>query len=78
MQNKYAVSPELTAISGETELSRGEALKKIWDYIKLNNLQNPDNKRQIVPDEKLGKLFGSMESVDMMKIAGLLTPHILK
>lgn len=72
----YKLSPELVQITGVPELSRGDVTKKVWDYIKSHNLQDPSNKRLIRPDATLAKVFGSSEPVDMFKIAGLLNPHI--
>ena len=72
----YALSKELAAIVGATELSRTETTKKVWDYIKKHNLQDPNNKRLIVPDEKLSKVFGNEDPIDMMKLAGVLSKHI--
>ena len=72
------LSNELAAIVGTDEATRGDALKKIWEYIKSNGLQDPSNKRLIVPDEKLSKVFGSTEAIDMFKIAGILSQHIGK
>lgn len=71
-----ALSPELSFIVGSTELPRTEVTKKVWDYIKLHNLQDPKNKRLIVPDSELAKVFGSQEAVDMFKLAGILNKHI--
>ena len=51
-------SPELGAIVGQAKLPRSEVVKKVWDYIKANDLQNPRNKREILADEKLAKVFG--------------------
>jgi len=70
------LSPELAAVVGAKELTRPEVIKKIWDYIKSNDLQDPKNKRLIVPDKKLEKIFGSSKPIDMMKLAGILSKHI--
>jgi len=51
-------------------------IKKVWEYIKANDLQDPKNKRLIVPDKKLAKIFGDSKPIDMMKLAGLLGKHI--
>ncbi len=72
------LSPELQAIVGAKELSRTEVTKKVWEYIKSKNLQDPNNKRLIVPDDKLAKVFGHSDPIDMMKLAGILSKHILK
>ena len=52
--------------------------KKIWDYIKKNNLQDPTNKRNINPDDKLAKVFGSKNAVDMFQMTKLVSKHIVK
>ncbi|MBF8262521.1 MAG: topA [Parachlamydiales bacterium] len=70
------LSAELSAVLGEKELTRPEVVKKIWEYIKANKLQDPKNKRLIVPDAKLAKVFGGKAAVDMMKMAGLLNKHL--
>jgi DNA topoisomerase-1 len=72
------LSKELEGVVGAKELARTEVVKKLWEYIKAHGLQDPKNKRRIVPDEKLAKLFGSKEPVDMMKLAGLLNKHMKK
>lgn len=73
---KVKVSAELAEVVGTGELTRGEVTKEIWVYIKANNLQDPNDKRMIVPDEKLTKIFGSSEPVSMFKMTGLITKHI--
>lgn len=70
------LSKELEAVVGEKSLSRPEVVKKVWDYIKAHKLQDPKNKRNIVPDDKLAKVFGSKKPIDMMKLSGLLSPHL--
>lgn len=72
------LSPDLADLVGASELSRGEVTKKVWNHIKANNLQDPANKRLIVPDEKLAKIFGSTEPVDMFKMTSLINKHIKK
>lgn len=72
----YPLSKELAEIVEATELSRPETTKKVWDYIKKHNLQDPNNKRLIVPDKKLSKVFGHQDPIDMMKLAGILSKHI--
>ena len=77
-QNEYELSKELSAVVNEKKLSRPETTKKIWEYIKENNLQDPKNKRLIVPDEKLAKVFGSKKPLDMMQLAKVLGKHFKK
>lgn len=72
------LSPELAIIVGATELSRGDVTKKLWEYIRTHQLQDPSNKRLIIPDAALTKIFDTKEPVDMFKMAGLLNKHIKK
>ncbi|KAJ7967542.1 upstream activation factor subunit spp27-like [Quillaja saponaria] len=72
------VSPEMQALVGVPEIPRTEALKRIWAYIKEHNLQDPGNKKIIICDEKLKKIFGGKDRVGFLEIAGLITPHFLK
>ena len=75
-QAGYSLSEELQAIVGEDSLSRPEVTKKVWEYIKKHDCQDSKNKRMIVPDAKLAKLFGSKKPIDMMKLAGILSKHL--
>jgi DNA topoisomerase-1 len=70
------LSPDLAAIVGSFELPRTEVVKKVWDYIKAHGLQDPANKRLIRPDEKLAKVFGSKEPLDMFKMTAVISKHI--
>ncbi len=76
VQKAYALSKELQAVVGEKELSRPEVVKKAWEYIKKHDLQDKKNKRLIVPDAKLAKVFGSPKPLDMMKLSGILGNHL--
>lgn len=78
VQSLNKLSPELKNIVGAAEMSRPEATKKLWDYIKEHNLQDPANKRLIRPDSNLAKVFGSSEPLDMFKLAGVLNKHFFK
>ncbi|KAM1106432.1 hypothetical protein ACFX13_003354 [Malus domestica] len=71
------VSPEMQALVGAPEISRTQALKQIWAHIKQNNLQDPQNKRIIVCDEKLKQIFAGKDRVGFLEVAGLITPHFL-
>ncbi|KAK4747825.1 hypothetical protein SAY87_014411 [Trapa incisa] len=71
------VSPEMQALVGVPEIPRTQALKHIWAYIKENNLQDPENKKVIICDEKLKKIFDGRDRVGFLEIAGLISPHFL-
>jgi upstream activation factor subunit UAF30 len=51
-------SKELAQVVGDKPLPRTEAVSKIWTHIKKNNLQNPQNRREILADDKLEPVFG--------------------
>lgn len=56
-------------------MARGEVVSKVWEYIKSNKLQNPDDGREILADEKLQKVFGKMK-VNMLEMNKLLAQHL--
>jgi chromatin remodeling complex protein RSC6 len=68
-------SATLAEIVGNKPLPRTQVVSKIWDYIKKHNLQNPKNKRNIIADDKLQKLFGKKE-VTMFELAGIVGKHL--
>ena len=68
-------SPELGAIVGNDKLPRSQVISKVWDYIKANNLQNPANKREILADAKLEKVFGR-KSCTMSEMNKYIAQHV--
>jgi upstream activation factor subunit UAF30 len=58
LQKPLQPSQDLAAIVGPEMLARGEVVSKVWAYIKANNLQNPGDRREIVADDNLRKVFG--------------------
>ena len=70
-----APSAALAAVIGNEAVARTEVMKKLWDYIKSNNLQDPKDKRTIHADTKLQAVFGKA-TVGMFEIAGLIGPHL--
>lgn len=56
-------------------MSRPEVVKKLWDYIKANGLQDPADKRRVNADAKLRPVFGK-DAVTMFEIAGLVGHHL--
>jgi chromatin remodeling complex protein RSC6 len=70
------ISEELAAVVGKGPMPRTEVTKKIWAYIKKNNRQDPKNKRNINPDEKLEKVFGTKKAVNMFEMTKLLNKHM--
>ena len=70
------VSPALAAVVGNGPMPRSEVVKKLWVYIKANNLQDSKDKRLINSDEKLLKVFGGEKVVHMMKMAGHISKNV--
>ena len=70
-----APSSTLSTVIGSSSVPRTEAVKKIWDYIKKNNLQDKANRRNINADEKLRPLFGK-DQVSMFDLAKILSKHL--
>jgi chromatin remodeling complex protein RSC6 len=68
-------SPELAVIVGSQPLPRTEVTKRMWDYIKARNLQNPANKRNILCDDALKAVMGKDE-VTMFEMTGLVGRHL--
>jgi upstream activation factor subunit UAF30 len=70
------LSAELEAVVGKGPLPRGQVVKKLWEYIKKNDLQNPENKRNIFADDLLLPLFGGKKEVTMFEMTKLVSPHM--
>ena len=68
-------SPELAAVVGADPLPRSEVVSKVWDHIRKTNLQNPANKREILADDKLKKVFGK-DSCTMFEMNKHLSAHL--
>ena len=66
----------LTAIVGDKPLPRTEVVKKLWAYIKKNDLQDPKNKRNINADAKLKKVFDGKGVVNMFEMTKLVSKHL--
>ena len=68
-------SKELAAVVGSDPLPRAEVVSKVWDYIKTHKLQDPQNKREIMADEKLQAVFGK-NRVTMFEMSKHLAQHL--
>lgn len=70
------ISADLAAVVGEGPMPRSEVVKKLWEYIKKNNLQDPANKRNINADANLKKVFGGKDTVNMFEMTKLVSAHL--
>lgn len=68
-------SPELAAVIGNEPVARTEVIKKLWDYIKAQGLQDATDKRAINADDKLRAVFGKPQ-VTMFELAGIVGKHL--
>jgi upstream activation factor subunit UAF30 len=68
----------LAAVIGKDPLPRTEVTKRIWDYIRQNNLQDPNDKRTIRADAKLKAVFDGKDSVSMFELTKLVNSHLKK
>ena len=69
-------SPALAAVVGSKGIPRTQIIKKIWDYIKKNNLQDKKNRRMINADEKLGVIFAGKKQISMFELAKVVNKHV--
>jgi len=76
LSKPLTLSPELEAVVGAGPMPRTEVVKQLWVYIKKNDLQNPANKRNILADEKLKKIFGGKSEVTMFEMTKLVSAHL--
>lgn len=69
-------SPALAEVVGSKPLPRTEIVKKIWEYIKKNNLQDKKNRRMINADGKLKEVFGGKSQISMFELAKIVNNHV--
>jgi chromatin remodeling complex protein RSC6 len=63
-------------VVGSRPLPRTELTKKLWQYIKKNNLQDPKNRRMINADDRLKPIFGGKGQVNMFDMTKLVNKHV--
>jgi len=67
---------KLAAIIGNEPLPRTEVTRKLWDYIRSHNLQDPSNKTFISADENLKQVFEGRDRVSMFEMTKLVFKHV--
>jgi chromatin remodeling complex protein RSC6 len=75
LQKPLRPSAELAAVVGSDPLPRSEVVSRVWDYIKKQKLQNPENRREILADDKLRPVFGK-DKVTMFEMSKYLAQHL--
>ena len=66
----------LGEVIGSKPLPRGQVMKKLWDYIKKNGLQDSKNRRNINADSKLKAVFNGKSQVNMFEMTKLVSQHL--
>jgi upstream activation factor subunit UAF30 len=69
-------SAALAKIVGDKPLPRTEVVKKLWAYVKKNNLQDKKEKRNINADETLREVFGGKKTVSMFEMTKLVNDNL--
>jgi upstream activation factor subunit UAF30 len=76
LNKKLKPSTQFAVILGSQEpLSRPEGVKRLWDYVKKHDLQNPENKREILADENLRPLFGK-DKITMFEVGKIVNSNL--
>lgn len=71
-------SPDLAHVIGSKPLSRGDAMRKLWDCIKKHDLQDPKNRRMVRADANLLPIFEGKEALSMFEMTAYVSRHLLK
>jgi chromatin remodeling complex protein RSC6 len=66
----------LGAVVGNEPLSRPEITRRLWEYIREHDLQDPKDRRKILCDENLRPLFDGKRKISMLEMAGFVSEHI--
>jgi upstream activation factor subunit UAF30 len=75
LQKPLQPSEALAAVVGAEPLPRAEVVSRVWTYIKTQGLQNPENRREILADDKLKPVFGK-DRVTMFEMNKYLAQHL--
>ncbi|KAG8792664.1 hypothetical protein FRC12_005306 [Ceratobasidium sp. 428] len=76
-QKEYALSSAMAEFTGAQALSRPQIVKKLWDHIKANNLQNPADKREILCDDAMQQVFG-VNRINMFQMNKMVSNHVFE
>jgi upstream activation factor subunit UAF30 len=69
-------SEDLAQVIGNKPIPRTEVVKKLWAYIRKNNLQDAKERRNINADDKLRPVFGGKKQVSMFEMTKLVNKHL--
>lgn len=77
-EQKLTPTAKLALVIGAAKVTRPQAVKKVWAYIKKHKLQDKKNKRMINADEKLKPLFDGKKAISMFVLAKCLSKNLKK
>ena len=69
-------SSALAKVVGDRPMPRTEVVKKLWQYVKKNGLQDKKEKRNINADDNLREVFGGKKTVTMFEMTALVNRHL--
>jgi upstream activation factor subunit UAF30 len=72
------IDADLAKVVGKEPLPRTEIIKKMWEYIRANNLQDQKNKRMINADNNLKTIFDGKDQASMFELAKFINNHVKK
>jgi len=76
LMKPITVDADLAKVVGQEPLPRTQVIKKMWDYIKANDLQDKKNRRMINADETLKVVFDGKDQVSMFELAKVINNHL--
>ena len=78
LAQKVQPDAKLAKVVGNQPLTRSEITKKVWDYVKKNNLQDSQNRRMINADDTMRPVFDGQSQVSMFEMTKLVNQHVSK
>jgi chromatin remodeling complex protein RSC6 len=78
LAQKVQPDAQLGKIVGNQPMTRSEITKKVWDYVKKNNLQDSKNRRMINADDTMRPIFNGQSQVSMFEMTKLVNQHVSK
>jgi upstream activation factor subunit UAF30 len=74
--NPMIPSDSLARVTGAQVMPRSEAVRKIWHYIREEDLRDKADRRMVNSDETLKPIFGGKAKISMFEITGLVSKHL--
>jgi upstream activation factor subunit UAF30 len=78
LAQKVQPDAQLAKVVGSQPMTRSEITKKVWDYVKKNNLQDSQNRRMINADATMKPIFNGQDQVSMFEMTKLVNQHVSK